>query len=820
MKKFILSLVAFLGLFCLCSCSEVVTVTDIEVTGPKTEFVVGDSFEQGDLSVVVTLSDGTTKDVTAEVELKTPESLNSVGKYAVVVTYSGLSTVYYVTVAEAPVTPPAPSLVLDMSGAKLSYNVGETFSSEGIKVYEVRGTAVEEVALSACTVKVTDALEAEVNGAFTKAGKYSVAVSYNNNSSSYDLNVYASTYTSVSEALEAGLSHDGNVKGGTAVFNSYGMETSYSYEFGSNLTLVNDGTYNNYYHLLADETVFGVKFDAEENPSSIDLPSNDVLKGVDFRGLVNYSEDIFGVNDLLSYYYELSKAETSLNYTSSIEVCPLCGCNTLYSFSFGYVVGAQYKAVDVSFELSATETIAKASVSVDTYYTESSLKYDEQNNVIGVVEGSKADYSSSVAVSQEEGERTLTTENTPDKYLFANFDVVDSENKDVNGQVVEVSVGNQLALSLANVNPTTANASVDQIKLNITDSEGNPTWSVYGSYFDGQITVSAYKTGNYTVTVSSSKVTKSFTLKVNPAELTEFNAGLYENYGSSVTTNKTVYAGVGLEICAVVNQYADASFTAALTSGDNSAQLSLNEVTGRYDFCASVLGTYVITLTSTVDAKFTATLTVEVVAAPSVADILNGTWSYSDYAGTYTFVFTPESEGATSGTAELSGEEWENPVSATIKYTYAEGQLVLTDAEGQALNPEDVCFWIDSNLDLYVGNGYGMEYGKLSKVENSSEGTSSIAGTYVNIFVHPKNGMEMESDLILNADGTGEYHLLDTTTGNNYVGTFDWSYENETLVLSNVVAGEGSDSITISSAVYTAEGIQLTYGEMSNLFTK
>ena len=153
------------------SCSETsgVTVSELEVSGQKTEFVVGDAFDEGEIKVVAKLSDNTSLDVTKDAKVSAPASLESVGTYAVIVTYKAFSTSYQINVA--PVAAEA-NLMVDASAAKTAYVIGEQASAEGAKVYHVSGASLEEVAISECQVKVVDAQGNEVNGPFAVSGTY------------------------------------------------------------------------------------------------------------------------------------------------------------------------------------------------------------------------------------------------------------------------------------------------------------------------------------------------------------------------------------------------------------------------------------------------------------------------------------------------------------------------------------------------------------------------------------------------------------------------------------------------------------------------
>lgn len=720
------------------------------------------------------------------------------------------------TTTEAPV--PA-VLELNTSAVKVAYLVGDQLNLEGLKVEEVRGEARTEVALSACTVKVLDASDNEVEGTFQFAGKYTVEVSYNGNKASYEVTVNVHSYATVAEAGAASSAKADTVKSGTAVITNDGTATNYAYEFGPNhfkYSEVNEYSDNTYFfELLDEETAFGVYVDGEENLFSVYGPTVDNLVGVDFRGFVGYSADIYGVDAILAYFYEQSQDEelTILNYQETV-VGPTEENYGTYSFSYAVADSYQYSDYTVTFTLAANESVASVSITYNLYSTEEKLVRDDNDNVIGVAENAEPDYVRTLVATQEVGARTLVNEYPASMFVFESFDIVDASNNPVEN-TVEMNAGDSLSLKVVNAAPSTANSNIDSIDVIITDENGNNTWTVYGSEYNGEISLSAYGTGTFYVTVSTTKVTKSFELVVNPAVLSSFEAGVYSNGELTATTSTTAYVDNSLSIGAVVNQYANASFTAVLTSGDENANLVLNDVTGRYEFTANVTGTYVVTLTSSVNGDFTATLTIEVTALPTLAEILTGTWENISYWEEYTYVFTPDSEGATSGTCAIHAVNYmeDSDINLVIKYSVVEGNIVCTDLKGNELTMWDYAFTV-ANYVVVATYGDGMEICVLTKQATSDE--TSIAGEYVYSVTNQMTGTPITSNLVFNTDGTGSY-LIYAADGTQYAGTFNWAYADGNLTLSDVTPGEGSKSITLS-ATYASGVITLTYGEETNDF--
>ena len=813
MKKIILSLVLLLSVICLVSCTgeSGVKVSGLEVSGQKTEFVVGEEFETGEIKVVAMLSDNTSLDVTKDAKVTEPASLSSVGTYAVIVTYKEYSTSYQINVA--PVAAEA-NLIVDAAEAKTSYVIGEEVSAEGAKVYHVSGAQLEEVAISECQVKVVDAQGNEVSGAIKVSGVYNVVVSYAELSASYSVAVAIHSYENVADAIAAGVANAGNVNSGVAVMTNYGSSTKYIYEIGNGYLKSASGSdeygYDVYhYELQEDGTVFGVnEYENWDGAMTIgpayDVTENHVL-GADFSSLLSYSVPMFGLEAVVSGLYEQGASETSTNFESSVEVCPSCGAHVAYTFSYEFVQeNFYYYFVSVSFGLSESESISSVEVTMDAYYSEEKVVVDESGNVIGVQPDVEyPDFSRVLEGSQNDGERTATNPYPAESLVFSSFDIVDENNNDVNGTTVNATMGGSVYLSVVNAAPSTASGAIDEVVITVLDADGFETYSVYGSYDSGMISLSAYQPGTYTVNVTTAKVEKSFTLVVEAAAVEYFAPAVYDaSWWEFVEKSEvSVYANVLVEFNAYVNDGADASYTAQFKEAYENA--TLNEGWEAHEFTASAPGTYVVVLTSTVNPAFSAELTIVVSEAPSVAELLTGTYAFdSGMFGKFVYVFSTDFEGAASGTCSITApgnEMFGAPaVDVVVKYSYEDGWLTVTDVNG--MMPQ-ASFTFDASYNLVcVYNGY--EQGILEREGASS---SELEGTYVYSFNHPMTGMLVEEMIIFNADGTGFYDLC----GSMFVGTFSFTAEDGIIVFSNIESLMGELPVLLAN--YEGNVVTLTY---------
>ena len=698
--------------------------------------------------------------------------------------------------------------------AKTYYLVGETFSSEGLTVYETYSNTltVDTVSvaadLSKYTVKVTDAAGVEVTGAFASYGVYTVTVSQGELSDSYEVTVGAKVYDSASAALADGLANDSKVSGGYISIDNSGYVQEYEYSFGDNYTKIVSGTEENHYQLLEDDTVFGVnryfdEYNYEYVMSYIYEPAVENLSGVDLSSVFGYEHTVNGVVEMLEKLAELSKSEAASNYKEGVaNHCPFCGAHTAYTLSFNVVMG-EYAPADYSYKVAfSIDDASKAITSVEMVVSAVSYVYDDEtSSYVPNTEATEPDYVKYISIQQEVGAREAENEYSAEVLRFKSFDLVDEEDQKVaNNSTIDIKVGGDVYLYLSNATPETADANVDSITVDVTDEDGNDTWSAGGSYDSdvNAVRVYSYKTGKFNVTISTANVTYTYVLNVTYADLTDFAPALYDQYGEEYEAySATVYANNMLVFTSIVNENANSAFTATLAEEYEGVTLESNG--SDYIFTATEVGEYLVNLVSSVDETLVSTLTVTVEEAPNMADVINGKYTYDYYGTIITYTFTPESEGALNGTLVINS----NSTDYNFTYTYYEsfGAFQVLHADDAAQS----CEWsvgVENYELCCLYYGY-FNYGPLTKVEETtdSEVESSVTGTWYNSYQNPRTGMTYESTVVFNADGTGTYSFENTL----YVGTFSWT-ESDAVVISNVVSTNDSvaPSIEFGYDEYTA----------------
>ena len=683
---------------------------------------------------------------------------------------------------------------LTLSGQKIEFKVGETFE---VGELVVKATLSDDSVVEVANDKYTVEQSADMN----VPGTYAVLVKYENQVAAYQIKVVEEVveeYATINAALEAGVANKDKVAKGVVV-NNLG-ETEYG--FGNGFTYLVNGTDELYYQELEDGSVFGVNvyadfFTGEPVATYVYEPSVDMLKGADFSSVFGYEKNVYGTEDLVNELYAMANAETSFNFVEEIVKCSDCGSNLTYNFSFDAIINGYYELVSVVFALdNEAEFISEVVVSIEGYYEEN-YSLNEETNEYQINEGVYgADFISQVVVAQEAGEKLAENPHGPEKYVYESFDLTKEEVVVEEGASFDVTVGESVELNVSNVQPEAVVPGVDMINVSITDAEGNETWLVSGSCYDGVVSVTAYGPGVYNVTVASTKVSKTFKLNVASAQLVSFAAGVVNQfYEVEEKSEVTVYVNSEVLVAPVVNAYANDAFTAELKEEtDNATVVEADEY---YAFTATVPGTYEVVLKSAENTDFSAVLTVVVEEAPSLGGLLSGTYKLeSVMLGTATAIFTPESEGAEKGTLEISLAGGYVEASGNFTYEVSGGVLVVTPADaGSAMSGLSVELDPDFNVCLLYN---AFNQGIMIKEGGSSEG---VEGLYIAYIIHPMTGMQIEYRLTLNADGTATYDF----SGSWYYGTCNYEVSEGTIVFSNFNAMLGTNPISLND-VFFAEG--------------
>lgn len=731
------------------------------------------------------------------------------------------------------VTPPSNVATLKAVDAvvdkvKTYYNVGETFSAEGLVVYETYSNTLSDDTLvvgdvSKYTISVKDSSGNAVTGAFAAFGNYTVTVAQGEISDSFEVRVGAKAYDSVEAALNVGIKNADKVNSGSVIVNTEFEYSILDYYFGDNYfgyvsnDLTSDYDYEYHFEKLSDESIFGIQvsnyFDSDmwetiKTVSSYYEPTTDNMLGVDLKSFFSYNYEVYGIEALIDALYTDATAETSQNYKESFSnYCDACGVHHGYKFSFGAYIGYYFYEVEVEFVLDAdSESIKSVEIVAGQFYDES-VVLDEETGKYSYAEGvTGPDAVKSLTISQNVGDRNYESEYPVEDYLYSSFDLTNDKDEKVTAETtINAVVGSSITLNVVDALPVSADSSVDEIKVKAYDAEGNESDSVFGGYDDGSIIVTAYNVGNYVIEVKSVNVTKTFKLTVDYGDLESFVPAVYDDDYVKMDSID-VYPNTEVDLKAVVNEGANPAYEAALGSDYENATLEAG-YDNNYIFKASELGTYAIILTSSADSSVTATLTVNVIATPTVAEILNGTYEFRNMMmGTVTYVFTPESEGATSGVVAITSTGgYAGDSAGTFNYSYEDGVLTCTPTNAGST----LCkFTAGLNSNYQVECLYN-EYpqGVCTKVEakEDDENQSPIIGTHNTVVVNQMTTFEEPYSITFNDDGTGSFNF----NSYRYFGTFTYTFVENILTFSDVIDESGAD-ITLS-AVASVDKLSVTY---------
>lgn len=712
------------------------------------------------------------------------------------------------------------SIDVNAAQVKSYYNIGETFSANGLVVYETYSNTLTADTVSVgdlddYVVSVKDSKGTVVEGAFADYGTYTVTVSKDSYADSFEVTVGAKLYESTSDALTEGLENFDKVNGGTVVFD-YGDDfvTKYEFAFGDKYTkIVENGDYENHYQILEDGSVFAIsKYYDEYNLVDVYEPIYDLqdyhLNGVNLSNLLVNDYEAYGVKELLEGLISLSEDEGSQNYKEGFaKNCPVCGVHTAYTFSFDVMSYDQEVSYEVAFSIDdSTKVINNIEIKVSAI----SYDYDWETNEYVKPENAEP-IVRLVTINQTVGERDAVNEYTPDLFEYTSFDLVDvNEEKVDNNSTIDMTVGEEFYLYISNAAPSTALASIDQVEV-VAMQNDEEAFSAGGYYtYGNEIKLYAYKPGTYNFTINTKNVTYNLEVNVAYADLESFGVAVWDSnsYDYVEKDSVTVYPNKEVDFTSIVNDNANGAYTVKFAEEYANAKLEEGD-DNNHLFSASAVGTYEVILTSVEDETMTKTLTVTVVEMPNVGDILVGTYKYtSNMAGTVTFVFTPESEGATSGVVAISAAGgYFGDSEGTFNYSYVDGTLTTTPTNpGSALCAYG--FELNDNLEVVCTYNYCPQ-GVCSKVEDSSgdegEGTASpIVGTHNTTLLHPMNGFEQSYQITFNADGTGSYNFQDDYE----FGSFSYVFEDGNLTFSNI---ETSGSVVALTAVISGDSLSITY---------
>jgi len=663
---------------------------------------------------------------------------------------------------------------VDVKDVKTEYQVGETVSYEGIKLTAVysntltEDTEKEVTDLSKVSYKVVDAEDKEVT-ALDKCGKYSVVVSYEEKVCEYEINVKHSGFATLDELTEK--VNNNAVASGEVVYGTYddstsGMvESKSEYSFGKNYLYLADDYGKYHYELLSSGNVFGINqyYDEWEQKDMLS-PMSEVpaeqMNGADFREFLPEGYNTFGVEALVKDLYEVAKSEEALSFEEvEIAGCEVCGAKNAFEFKFEYIKDEFYYYIfDVKAELE-NGAYKNVEVTIKGYFA-FNLTVDEETGAY--VKPDNYDIDRYVKVSQVLGEKNAENPYPASDYILSDFNLYTADGVLVGSDVISASSGEEVVLTVKDLNPENANLEIDMINVSVLDENGEFSWNAFGFYSEGVITISSYVAGKFTVLVKSFNVEKTFEIEFGYSQLESFAPGVYDDLFGEVVEMNSVTVSVGEEVVigAVVNSGANASFVATI----NGVELGSDGLNAF--FTAEKAGTYVVVLTSKVDSTKTCELTivVEEKSQDGVAGKYVGEYVHPMTGMANEFVIELYDDG-TGSYSFMNGLNL-----GTLSYTF-DGTLVLSNFVSTfGSEVEVVSLYSDGTIYASVT----IDGGEFN-VELYAESNQTETEVYKGYYTHPMTGMEVEFILEFNGDGTGYYNFM----MGGYTGSF--MYEGNTL---------------------------------------
>ncbi|MBP3495245.1 MAG: hypothetical protein J6K52_03475 [Clostridia bacterium] len=488
----------------------------------------------------------------------------------------------------------------------------------------------------------------------------------------------------------------------------------------------NDPREDVYVGVKENGDVFAVVVPRNGNPIYVDEEAfEDYFNGPKFNNyfMGDYSITAYGVVDYINAMYEFAKENKVNIFEEKVD-------GNKFSFTFDQYTGWYYNIVTVEFTLDETGYYIDEVNIYNERYTESYTYlayYDENgdpvyNTIVYFVvetdeetgdfvsltltEDAVQDFTSTLVINQY----TEVKENpyNPSDVLVESFKVVDKDGKEI-ADTIKIKAGggeDSVYFFFKDVLPTTAILELIKPTIVAKNDKGEVVeWKV-DSYYnpeDQSLQVYSYAAGTYTIEVTIGDAIVTKTLVVELKDPTSFGAGVVVDGMTEEKTNVNMFAGNSIDIESVVGSYEKGDYTAAITS-DNAANATLTLNDGIYTFTTTTVGTYEITLTSSVVSTLTATLTVEVKELPAIEDILTGYYEAS-FSGMkmYSLTFGENSTVVVAGQSGYGVYTYAyDETTKAVTFTY------VSDATLDELNI--VSLELNSNYELVATNMYGRSF--------------------------------------------------------------------------------------------------------------
>ncbi|MDE7083034.1 MAG: hypothetical protein K2O89_04955 [Clostridia bacterium] len=572
--------------------------------------------------------------------------------------------------------------------------------------------------------------------------------------------------------------------------------SDFSYTYGDGYVYVNDGAMKQerYYQKDdgEDKGVFAVDNDSMGITIDYNATAKNLIGPAFYLTYATHNNNYYGVEDLVNSFYDWSQTSGTFDFFENVGEKD--GKELVFSFGFSLIdVNFDFylQVISVDFTLNASNVIDWVNVQSHSYI-KSDYTGDEETGYTPTASANP--YWGRVVMSQ--------TMKTPDdvepENPYSKDKIYISEVKyAINGVEIEdgatIKVTPNQAISeftVKEILPSTAIASLDPISAYYVDENGEEQvcqiWDTKVNFYYDQakkiITLKSTVAGDVVVKLRTNRSVFTLTLHADTVAPSVLNPYIYtyseatDSYQGSMFTAATVYVGKQFGFTTTVNnpKTEEAGYTAKVTSSPSGAHYSLTDgemVDGKDGtfFTTDTAGSYTIVLTSVKSSSTTATITVTVKDLPDMAETLNG--GYENAASGITVTFTPDSDGATSGTVVID----DNMGSETLTYSCVGEVISLTSVSGVAhgyeLSFNDVYTLVIVHNDGFEDNSYLLskkvedeEFSPEEILKNTTWTGTASNGTS-NFIIFNENGVCMVGRGSKPADGGSMYMTANFTIG-------------------------------------------------------
>jgi len=450
----------------------------------------------------------------------------------------------------------------------------------------------------------------------------------------------------VQDIIATIVANKGSITNGTSVQTTYDNRlgsvsaSNIVYKFYDNYVYVKqeEDYINEYYYSYDDGKLIAIFVQNGGNVNVDTEASEDNLSGARYiLGCVEqYETYACGSESLVEFFYKNGIEKASDTFVAAKN-------GNEYTMSYGYCIvddwANYYYLITAAFTVDeATSTLKTASITVDRFAMES---YTVVDGKYIINDGAEPNFKTTFEIAQN----TEALENVDNPYdsskiLLDSIAVKDRDGNDIEEIVIKQRANDEIKIFLADITPSTALLSLCDIELIVkNEADGSVVEvSVFYNDYDKSYSFNINMPGVYEISLRVNDMTFVTTAEISAKIPAAIAAQVYD--ATTELFNKTkkaeVYAGAPLYLMSYVESGFDGAYTATLV-GENAGNASLTdgEIGGKAVtvFKSDVLDEYTVKIEAEADKTVSCLLTVTVVEAPSVEDLLFGEYFANDDRG-------------------------------------------------------------------------------------------------------------------------------------------------------------------------------------------